>query len=306
VDDPLGDALADSGGFGRAAELCHVSQPSLSAQIAEVEAALGVRLFERDRRHVLLTRAGEVLVGHARRLLTEADDLVAAARHLVDPLTGTLRIGVIATVAPYLLAEIVPALRRELPRLTPLWSEAKTGPLLDDLAAGSLDAVLLALVAGTDAYEHQVVGQDDFVLAGPPGHPLLRPGRPADPRELEGTEILLLEDGHCFRDQALELCTKSGAAEGGFRATSLATLVQVVAGGGGVTLLPSLALAVENRHGELAVRRFRKPGPRRAIALAWRRHSPLAPALRRLAQVIEQAYPLGREPDRGSRARMTR
>jgi LysR family hydrogen peroxide-inducible transcriptional activator len=284
-------AVADTGGFGRAAELCHVSQPSLSAQVAKLEAALGVRLFERDRRHVLLTRAGEILLAEARRVLGSADDLASAARQLLDPLAGTLRIGVIGTVSPYLLSEIVPALRREFPRLTLLWTEEKTGPLLDDLGTGRLDGVLLALVAGTDAYEHQLVGEDDFVLAGPPGHPLLASKRPVDPRELEGAQVLLLADGHCFRDQALALCGTAGAEPADFRATSLGTLVQVVAGGAGVTLLPALSLPVENRRGALAIRRFRKPAPSRTIVLAWRRRSPLAAALRGLARVMKKAYP---------------
>jgi LysR family hydrogen peroxide-inducible transcriptional activator len=284
-------AVADTGGFGRAAEQCHVSQPSLSVQVAQMEGALGVRLFERDRRRVLLTAAGERLLERARRVLAEADDLVREAGQSRDPFAGTLRIGVIGTISPYLLPAVVPALRREYPRLTLLWTEDKTAVLLRELSAGRLEGALLALVEGLDAFEHQRIAEDAFVLAARPGHPLVASRQAAKPRDLKGAEVLLLEDGHCFRDQALAFCARAGARESGFRATSLGTLVQVVAGGAGVTLLPSLALKVESRRGELAVRPFGAPPPARRIVLAWRRQSAVAPALRRIATSIAKAYP---------------
>ncbi len=282
-------AVGEEGGFRRAAERCHVSQPALSAQVAELEGALGVRLFERDRRRVLVTRAGEELLARARRVLAEAADLATAARRAADPLAGTVKVGVIPTVSPYLLPEMAPLLRNRAPRLVPHWSEERTATLLADLRAGRLDAALLAIVPGMDDLDREPVAEDPFVLAGPPGHPLLRPRHPAAARELRGEDVLLLEDGHCFRDQALQFCSSARAREGEFRATSLSTLAQMAAGGAGVTLLPSLALAVENRRGELAVRRFADPVPGRTLALAWRRQSPLAPALREIAAAARRA-----------------
>ena len=294
-------AVADTGGFRTAAERCHVSQPSLSAQVAQLERALGVRLFERGRRRVLVTEAGRSLVARARRALAEADDLAAAARPFHDPLAGTLRIGIIPTVSPYLLPEIAPMLRAKYPRLTVLWSEEKTGVLLAELEAGSLDAVLLALTAATEGFEREDILEDPFVLVGRPGHALLKSRSGVTMAELVGRDVLLLDDGHCFRDQALALCTTANVREASFRATSLATLAQMVAAGVGVTLLPALSLSVENRHGQLAVRRFARPAPSRRLVLAWRSRSPIAGALRELARVMAAA---GRA--RGSGPRMIR
>lgn len=282
-------AVADTHGFRKAAERCHVSQPSLSAQLAQLEGALGVRLFERDRRGVLITSAGEALLGRARRVLAEVDDLAAAARELGDPFSGRLRVGVIPTVSPYLLPEVVPTLRRKYPRLALLWVEEKTAVLLQDLREGRLDAVLVALVPGMDDLERQTVAEDPFVLAGSPDHPLLRSRRPAQLRELETQTVLLLEDGHCLRDQVLTLCTAGRASEADFRATSLATLTQMVAGGAGVTLLPALSLGVENRRGELALRPFVAPRPSRTLVLAWRKQSPRRQALQDVAATIRAA-----------------
>jgi len=281
-------AVEETGGFRRAAERCRVAQPSLSTQIAQLEAALGVRLFERGRRRALCTPAGAALVARARRVLGEADDLLSAARGLADPLAGTLRIGVIPTVSPYLLPEIVPELRARYPRLTVLWTEDRTESLLDGLRAGRFDAVLMAAVAGMDDVEREVVAKDPFVLAGRAGDPLLAPRRPARPSDLEGARILLLEDGHCFRDQALAVCASAGARQADFRATSLSTLARMAAGGAGLTLLPALSLAVENRHGDLALRRFAEPAPSRTLVLAWRRRSPLEPSLRELALAMRR------------------
>ena len=282
-------AVAETRGFRSAAERCHVSQPSLSAQVAQLEAVLGVRIFERDRRRVLVTPAGEALLVHARRVLAEADDLGAAAARAGDPLSGTLRVGVIPTISPYLLPEAVPALRRRFPRLVVLWIEEKTSVLLEEVREGRLEAVLLAQVPGMDDLERELVAEDPFVLAGPPGHPLLRARRPAKVADLEGERVLLLEDGHCFRDQALAICSAGGAQEVGFRATSLPTLTQMVAVGAGITLLPALAVDVENRRGELALRPFAPPRPSRTLVLAWRRQCPRGEALRSVAATIREA-----------------
>ncbi len=282
-------AVAELRGFRAAAERCHVSQPSLSAQVARLEAVLGVRLFERDRRHVLVTPAGEELLAYARRVLAEADALVAAAGRAGDPLAGTLRIGVIPTISAYLLPDVVPALRRSFPRLVVLWDEEKTGALLQAVREGRLEAALLALVPGMENLEREVVAEDPFLLAGRPEHPLVRSRRPAKLSELEGEKLLLLEDGHCLRDQALAICSAGGAQEAGFRATSLPTLVQMVAGGAGLTLLPSLSVEVEGRRGELGLRRFEAPAPSRTLVLAWRDQCPRGAALRKVAEVLRGA-----------------
>ena len=284
-------AVAETLSFRRAAERCHVSQPSLSAQIAELEAALGVALFERDRRRVLVTAAGKELVERARRLLVDADDLAAAARGAGDPLAGTLRIGVIPTISPYLLPSATPALRAAYPRLTTVWVEDKTAALARALEDGAVDAALLALEAELGEVEHEVVADDPFVLATRADDPLGAKASPARPSELRRAQVLLLDDGHCFRDQALAYCARTRAEELEFRATSLTTLAQMVAGGVGVTLLPSLAVETEAPRARLHVRALADPVPHRTIALVWRRRSPLAGALRQVAQTIRGAYP---------------
>ena len=282
-------AVADELSFRRAADLCGVSQPSLSAQLAELEALLRVRLFERDRRRVLLTPAGRAILPHARRLLLEADDLAQSARGLDDPLGGTLRIGVIPTISPYLLPDVVPAIRRRHPRLTVAWVEDKTSALVAQLGAGTIDAALLALEADIGDLAHEVVARDPFVLATPPNHPLGAGRRPIALDELRGNRMLLLDEGHCLREQALSICRQADVHETTFRATSLPTLAQMVAGGAGLTLLPELAVPSETRRSGIRVRKLAKPVPARTIALVWRKTSPLGAALRTLASTLRAA-----------------
>jgi LysR family hydrogen peroxide-inducible transcriptional activator len=291
-------AVADALSFRRAAERCHVSQPSLSAQLAQLEEALGARLFERDRRRVLLTPAGRTLIERMRRVLMEGDDLAEAGRRAGDPLAGTLRLGVIPTISPYLLPSLTPRLRAEFPRLALAWVEDRTAELVRSLEAGTLDAAVLALEADIGDVEHEVIATDPFVLVGPPGHPVAKKSVPATAGELRDVQVLLLDDGHCFRDQALEVCGAAKAQELEFRATSLSTLVQMVAGGAGVTLLPALSVPTEVQRAALRVRPFCAPAPHRTIALVWRRRSPLAPALRQVAAVIRSAYPAAPAPAR--------
>jgi LysR family hydrogen peroxide-inducible transcriptional activator len=283
-------AVAESLNFQKAAERCHVSQPSLSAQLAQMEEALGVRLFERDRRRVLITAAGREIIERARLILRETDDLVELARRSADPLSGALRIGVIPTISPYLLPRLTAVFREAYPRLTVFWVEDKTEVLARTLEGGALDAAILALEADIGEVEHQIIGSDPFVLATPVGHPLGAKASPAKPSELKDESVLLLDEGHCFRKQSLAFCSDAKAHELDFRATSLSTLVQMVAGGVGVTLLPELAVATETKHAELSIRPFTQPAPRRTIALVWRRRSPLGPALRQLATTAQAAY----------------
>jgi LysR family transcriptional regulator, hydrogen peroxide-inducible genes activator len=285
-------AIADSLSFRKAAERCHVSQPSLSAQLAQLEDVLGVRLFERDRRRVLVTAAAREILERARLILRESDDLVEVAQRSSDPLSGTLRVGVIPTISPYLLPGLTARVRSTFPRLTLLWLEDKTEVLVQSLDGGTLDAALLALEADVGDVEREIIGRDPFVLATPPGHALGAKSSSVKTSELLDERVLLLDDGHCFRDQALAFCTSAKAHELEFRATSLATLVQMVAGGVGVTLLPGLAVPTETRRTGLSIRRFAQPGPGRTLALVWRKRSPLAPALRQLAGTARTAYEL--------------
>lgn len=284
-------AVAETLSFRKAAEQCHVSQPALSAQLAQLEDALGVVLFERDRRRVLVTAAGKEIVRRARELLVGADDLITAARRAADPLSGTLHVGVIPTVAPYLLPSVTPALRDAYPALTLLWIEDKTDALVAALDAGTLDAALLACEADIGDVEAEVIARDPFVLATPPDHPLGAPRSPAAQSELRTADVLLLDEGHCLREQALAICTRARARELEFRATSLPTLAQMVASGAGVTLLPRLAVPTEAGRSTLKLRPFADPAPARTLALVWRKRSPLAPALRQIAETLREAYP---------------
>jgi LysR family hydrogen peroxide-inducible transcriptional activator len=193
-------------------------------------------------------------------------------------------------VAPYLLPEVAPTLRKRYERLTLLWTEEKTEVLVRGLAHAELDAAILALEADIGDLETLVLGEDPFVFAAPASHALAGSHKPLRPEDLEGESVLLLDDGHCFRKQVLSFCSRSGADEAGYRATSLPTLVQMTAGGVGVTLLPSLALPVENRHKLLHVRSFVPKAPARTLALCWRRGSALAKPLAAIGETARKVY----------------
>lgn len=286
-------AVAESGSFRVAAERCFVAQPSLSSQLAELEAALGVTLLERGARRAVLTRPGQDLLHRARAVLVGAEDLRDAAQAFADPLRGTLRIGVIPTISPYLLPVVAPALRGAFPALALRWDEARTPELVAKLASSEIDAGLLAREAELGDLEQVVIAEDRFLFATHPADPLGRGRGPLSPTALRGQPLLLLDDGHCLRDQALAFCSRNRARpnELDFRATSLTTLVQMVASGAGATLLPELAIAAETRHADLVLRRFTAPEPKRTLVLAWRRHSPFGPSLRQVAAVLAESYP---------------
>lgn len=283
-------AVADLGGFRKAADACGVSQPSLSAQIARLERALGIQVFERDARGVRVTTAGDAVLTRTRQVLLAAVDLNETARQHGDPLSGTLRIGIIPTVCPYLLPEVAPALHAALPNLSIIWSEDKTHNLLKQMADARLDAAVLAQDARVGGLDAALIVHDPFVLAASPGHPLLKATGPAPASVLDGATVFLLDDGHCFREQALAFCGAAGAHDAGLSATGLSTLVQMVGAGTGVTLLPKMAVAVENRRGQLAVRAFKRPAPTRTIVLAWRKGSGLGPPLTAVAGVVREAW----------------
>jgi len=281
-------AVADTLGFHKAAARCHVSQPTLSAQVQQLEGVLGVRLFERDRRHVLVTTAGADMVARARRILIEAEDLLSAATQLREPFSGTLRIGIIPTIAPYLLPDVMPKVRAKYPKLSLVFREEKTADIVRELGDGLVDAGLVALEADLGACSHAEIAKDAFVAALPKGHPLARKKR-LTLSDLQGENVLLLDEGHCLRDQTLALCAQAKATETPFRATSLTTLAQMVSSGAGITLLPSMAVPVENRRGQLETRPFVKPAPDRTIALVWRPRSPFASTFVELARTLRTA-----------------
>jgi LysR family transcriptional regulator, hydrogen peroxide-inducible genes activator len=275
-------AVSETLHFRRAAERCQVSQPSLSAQIAELENALGVALFERNQRRVLLTEAGAALVERARRVLLEAADLSETAWRFTDPFSGSLRVGVIPTLAPYLLPRLAPALREAYPKLSLYWVEDKTALLVAAIVRGELDAALVAREADLGDLVQVTLGKDPFWVALSPGHKLARQRGPLSLEDVQGEPLLLLGEEHCLRSQVLSFCSRSEPGASAFRATSVATLVQMVAGGlGGVVLRP-----------------FLPPEPGRTLSLAWRRRSATAPALRALAATMQETL-RGSPPRRG-------
>lgn len=284
-------AVADERHFGRAAEACFVSQPTLSTQIRKLERELGVELVERNPRHVALTGIGERVVERARLVLREVDGIVDEARQSQDPATGTLRLGLFPTLAPYLLPHVVPEVHRRFPNLELLLVEEKSEVLHQQVRDGSLDAVLLARPVHDDQLHEHLLFEEPFVLAVPAGHPLAAAREPVTTSVLAGEQLLLLEEGHCLRDQALSVCQLAGGGERrGFRATSLETLRQMVAAGVGMTLLPELATVPPVATSEdVVLIPFEEPVPRREIALYWRRSSAFREFLPDLADVIARS-----------------
>lgn len=263
-------ALAETRHFGKAAERCFVSQPTLSAQIKKMEDQLGVQLVERGQQ-VRLTDLGERIVERARRVIDEAREIEELARNFQDPQAGELRIGLIPTVGPYLLPHIAGALREKFPRLKLLLLEHQTHRLIELLKSGELDVGILALPIPVQRLVTRALYAESFQVALPLDHPLAKRRR-ISLDDLDGETLLLLEEGHCLRDQALDACRLARVREApDFRATSLETLRQMVAAGVGITLLPSLAVdQQDSRSPAMVVRRFKDPEPSRTIAAAWR------------------------------------
>lgn len=273
-------AVADHRSFSRAAEACGVSQPALSGQIQELERRLGLTVIERGRSGASIPAQAAPVVEAARRALRAADEVLELAADRGDELVGPVRIVVIPTMAPYLLPVLVRELRRRHPRAEPVLVEARTDDLVRMLERGAADLGLLAAPVASDALAWRGVAWDEFLLAMPEDHPMVGDA-PLPAGVLVGLPMVLLEDGHCLRDQALDVCATVGVDPatgiGGIQGTSLTTLCQMVAAGQGVTLLPASAVAVEARAGTgVAVRPLRDPSPRREVVLAWRRTSPYA------------------------------
>lgn len=283
-------ALADHKHFGRAAAACFVSQPTLSTQIRKLEDELGVPLVERAPRKVMLTPAGREAAGRARSIVAEVEQMKEAARRSQDPEAGTVRLGIFPTLGPYLLPHMVPRIRQRFPQLELLLVEEKSDQLLRQLREGKLDATLLALPLHDDQLHTEFLFEEPFVLAVPEGHALAnRSGLTLD--ELSEQRLLLLEDGHCLREQALDVCHLTGALEKSeFQATSLETLRQMVAANVGITLLPMLAVKPPvARSDSIHLLGFRADKqPSRRIAMVWRRSSAMSAFLESLAGLFKQ------------------
>jgi LysR family hydrogen peroxide-inducible transcriptional activator len=281
------EALAQSLHFGRAAEQCAVTQPALSMQIQELEKEIGVVLIERTRAGAKLTPEGEEIARRVASILASVRDLADYARHSASVLTGRLQLGVIPTIAPYVLPKLLPALNAKHPDLDLHLRETLTQYLLDDLVSGRLDALLLALPVEHPEIETQVLFEDAFMLALPAARQL--PSKTvATPDLFENDRLLLLEEGHCLRDQALSFCDlKQVENLDTFGTSSLSTIVQMVANGLGVTLLPRMSLDAEARRAGIQVLPFAPPEPHRKVGLAWRQSSPRKRDFLELGRIIQ-------------------
>ncbi len=291
------EAVARLGHFGRAADHCAVTQPALSMQIRELESALGTTLIERRHKAVQLTEKGREVARRARRILAEVQDLSDFARQSAGPLAGPLRLGVIPSLAPYALPPLLPALRTAYPSLDLHIRETQTEPLVGELLDGDLDLLFLALPVAHSEVETIRLFEDRFLLAVPADRPPKGRVR-ATPELLVGERLLLLEEGHCLRDQALAFCSlRQIDAIDTFGATSLSTIVQMVANGLGMTLLPEISTKLEVRDDRVRLMRFSEPEPRRVIGLAWRRTSPLKRDFVEFGKLITATLAAREEPD---------
>jgi LysR family transcriptional regulator, hydrogen peroxide-inducible genes activator len=283
-------ALADTRHFGKAAERSFVSQPTLSAQIRKLENYLGVQLIERQPRRVTLTDMGAKILPVARRILQESDEIIALARNEHDPLSGKLKVGLIPTIGPYLLPLVTRRLRKQLPQLKLMLYEYQTQPLLEKLRGGDIELAILALPVPLNGLEARELYTEDFSVAVPNHHPFAKKSS-IRIDDLSGETLLLLEDGHCLRDQALEVCSRIDVKESDdYRATSLETLRQMVAAGLGLTLLPELATRGPFGSGQgLTVKSFAKPVPSRIVGAVWRKSSSRGQAINAVCDVIRTA-----------------
>src|SRR5215475_4798781 len=283
------DAVVRSGHFGRAAEQCAVTQPALSMQIQELEKELGVQLLERGRSGIILTEAGREVAARAARVLSEVRDIVDFARRQSETLAGPLHFGVIPSVAPYLLPALLPLIRDKFPDLDLSLRETQTQHLVDELFDGDLDLLLLALPVEHAEVETMKLFDDRFLLAMQKSRKVANRIR-ATPEMLQQDRLLLLEEGHCLRDQALAFCNVRRVEHiDTFGASNLSTIVQMVANGLGMTLLPELSVDLECRRGNIKLMRFSDPEPRRVVGLAYRKTSPRKRDFAALGKLIAQA-----------------
>lgn len=288
-------ALAQHRHFGRAADACAISQPALSLQIKDLEELLGAQLVERDRRQIRLTSLGETLAGRAQQILRSVDELADLARASNPSLSGRLRIGMIPTVAPYLLPAVIRRLTERFPAVDLRPREAVTGKLTEDLISGGLDIAVMALPASELSLQDHPLFDEEFVLV----RPVADRHKPAPGIEsLRQMRLLLLEEGHCFRDQALAFCNMtSGLAQDPMEGSSLATLVRMVGAGMGVTLIPEMAIAAETSAVEVSIARLAEPRPARRIGLVWRRTNPLAQHFTEVGDIVREEHAMLRRHD---------
>ncbi len=280
-------ALARHGHFGRAAEACAITQPALSIQIKELEEILGSPLVERGARQIRLTGLGEAFAGRVHDILLSVESLGDLARLSAGPLGGHLRIGVIPTVAPYLFPEVVRRLTQRFPGIDLRPREAITGKLIGELLEGRLDTAIVALPVSEPLLDEHPLFDEEFVLV----RPTADAGRPVPSSDmLREMRLLLLEEGHCFRDQALSFChIGPNPPRDLMEGSSLSTLVQMVGAGIGVTLIPQMAVAVETRSARVSVARLAAPRPSRSVGMIWRKSNPLADQLRQVADIVAEA-----------------
>jgi LysR family transcriptional regulator, hydrogen peroxide-inducible genes activator len=285
-------SLARHRHFGRAAESCRVTQPALSMQIRELEEEIGVELVERRTGEIALTATGTEVARRAERILASAQNLVDFARHR-EILAGPLKLGVIPTLAPYLLPKLLPRLQSTYRSLELQLRETQTASLLDELISGDLDCAMLALPIDHADIDTFPLFKDRFLLAMPAGEP--KPRRPLKADDVDQHRLILLEEGHCLRDQALAFCSgRSHDAGSTFGATSLATVMQMVANGYGVTLVPEIATQTEARNKRVTLKRFAAPEPGRTIGLVWRKTSPRWRDFEALGQTVKQVLAVGK------------
>jgi LysR family hydrogen peroxide-inducible transcriptional activator len=303
-------ALAKHGHFGRAAEACAVTQPALSMQIRDLERTLGVAVVERRPGDVMLTDVGREIARRAEDVLTASRDLVDFARHRSGLLTGRLTLGVIPSLAPYLLPRILPMLQSRFPELRLELRETQTRQLVEDIKGGALDAAMLALPVGEPDIDTIAMFEDLFLLAVPASDPRSEVTRVAA-ADIDQSRLILLEDGHCLRDQALAFCATAARGRTGsggtvFGASSLNTVMQMVAGGYGVTLIPQIAADVERRDERVKFLRLENPQPGRSIGLAFRRTSPRKADFAALGEVVKESVGEPRAPDAAQREAVRR
>ncbi|RYH10579.1 hydrogen peroxide-inducible genes activator [Tropicimonas sp. IMCC6043] len=280
------EAVARCGHFGQAADACAISQPALSVQVKELEALVGAPLIERTTRRVRLTGLGEAMADHARGILRAVDEIEDLARRANGPLTGRLRLGVIPTVAPYLLPRLIRAMPNRFPGLEPFPREAVTARLIESLLEGRLDTAIVALPISEPALVEHALFDEEFVLVRPLAEANLPVPNPDTLREMR---LLLLEEGHCFRDQALSFCQLSSSSPRELmEGSSLSTLVQMVSAGIGVTLIPEMAVPVETRSAAVSVARLPAPRPKRVIGMVWRKTSPLTAHFTEIAELVRE------------------
>lgn len=286
-------AVAELGHFGRAAEACRVSQPTLSGQILKLEEELGTRIFERDGRKVRPTPSGEQIIARAQTIVATAEEIVVIGKASRDPLDGPIRLGMIPTLAPYLLPHVLPSLARALPKVRLALTEDMTANLLDGLAAGRLDAIVIATDPNRERLVELLLFDEDFWVAAPAGHPLAARAS-VIAADLDPSALLLLADGHCLRGQALDFCGRANVGSGtgaDVRAASLETLLHLTAANQGVTLVPRLAVDPDGMRSNLVARPLLGPGQSRRIRLFYRVNSPRAAAMEPLAAALRRGLP---------------